>query len=182
LLWAQGPISPPPLLPVDPILGEKDTLEAPAMTLFHTILHPTDFDPPSREAFRVARGLAQLLGAQVIAYHVAAPPAVVTADGKVIMDTKSPTPVDLWADYRAAQADTPGVTVRYSLVVGKESEATRLLVELVKQDAGVLVVMGSHGRTGLSRLIWGNRAEEVVRVAPCPVLVVKEPAGGPKAE
>ena len=149
------------------------------MTLFHTILHPTDFDAPSREAFRVARGLAQLVGAPVIAFHVAAPPAVVAADGKVILDPKSPTPTDLWADYRAAQADTPSVAVRYSLVVGKESEATQLLVQLVQQNpGGVLVVVGSHGRTGLSRLIWGNRAEEVVRTAPCAVLVVKEPAGG----
>ena len=147
------------------------------MPLFHTILHPTDFDAPSREPFRVARGLAQLVGAPVIAFHVAAPPAVVTADGKVILDPKSPTPADLWADYRAAQADTPGVAVRYSLVVAKEGDATRLLVEVVKQHPGVLVVLGSHGRTGLSRLIWGSRAEEVVRAAPCPVLVVKEPAG-----
>jgi nucleotide-binding universal stress UspA family protein len=149
------------------------------MALFHTILHPTDFDAPSLEAFRVSRGLAQALGAKVIAFHVAAPPAVVTAEGRVILDPKAPTPVDLWEGYRAAQADTSGVTVRYSLVVGKESEATRMLVELVKQQpAGVLIVLGSHGRTGLSRLIWGSRAEELVRVAPCPVLVVKEPAGG----
>jgi universal stress protein A len=149
------------------------------MTLFHTILHPTDFDAPSKEAFRVSRGLAQLLGAQVIAFHVAAPPAVVTADGRVILDPKTPTPTDLWTDYRAAQADTPGVTVRYSLVVGKESEAARMLTDLVKENpGGMLIVMGSHGRTGLSRLIWGNRAEEVVRTAPCAVLVVKEPPGG----
>ena len=67
----------------------------------------------------------------------------------------------------------------YSLVVGKENDATRMLVELISQNpAGVLIVMGTHGRTGLSRLIWGSRAEEVVRTAPCSVLVVKEPAGG----
>jgi nucleotide-binding universal stress UspA family protein len=149
------------------------------MALFHTILHPTDFDAPSLEAFRVARRLAQQLGAKVIAFHVAPPPTVVTADGRVILDAKSPTPVDLWVDYRAAQADTPGVTVQHSLVVGKESEATRLLVELVSEKPdGVLVVMGTHGRTGLSRLIWGNRAEEVVRAAPCSVLVVKGTAAG----
>lgn len=40
--------------------------------------------------------------------------------------------------------------------------------------AGMLIVMGTQGRTGMSRLILGNRAEEVVREAPCPVLVVKE--------
>jgi nucleotide-binding universal stress UspA family protein len=145
------------------------------MALFHTILHPTDFDAVSMAAFRVSRNLAQQLGAKVIAFHVAAPPAVVTGDGRVILDPKSPTPVDLWADYRKAQAETPQVTVQYSLVVGKESEAGRMLVELVAQKPdGVLVVMGTQGRTGLSRLIWGNRAEEVVRMAPCSVLVVKE--------
>jgi len=57
------------------------------MAVFHTILHPTDFDPPSIEAFRVARALAQQLGAKVIAFHVAAPPAVVTAEGRVIVVT-----------------------------------------------------------------------------------------------
>ena len=147
------------------------------MAVFHTILHPTDFDPPSVGAFRVARALAQQLGAKVIAFHVAAPPAVVTADGRVIVDPKNPTPVDLWTDYRVAQSDTPNVTVQYSVVVGKENEARRLLVDLVSQNAsGVLIVIGTHGRTGLSRLIWGNRAEEIVREAPCSVLVVKEPA------
>ena len=145
------------------------------MAVFHTILHPTDFDPPSAGAFRVARALAQQLGAKVIVFHVAEPPAVVTADGRVIVDPKDPTPVDLWTDYRAAQSDTPNVTVQYSVVVGKENEARRLLVELVSQNAsGVLIVIGTQGRTGLSRLIWGNRAEEIVREAPCSVLVVKE--------
>jgi nucleotide-binding universal stress UspA family protein len=151
-------------------------LEEQAVAVFHTILHPTDFDPPSVGAFRVARALAQQLGAKVIAFHVAAPPAVVTADGRVIVDPKDPTPVDLWTEYRATQSETPNVTVQYSVVVGKESEARRLLVDLVSQNAsGVLIVIGTHGRTGLSRLIWGNRAEEIVRAAPCSVLVVKEP-------
>jgi nucleotide-binding universal stress UspA family protein len=144
------------------------------MALFQTILHPTDFDAPSTEAFRVSRALAKQLGAKVIAFHVVPPPAVVTPDGRVILDPKNPTPVDLWTDYRAAQADAPGVNIQYSLVVGKENEATRLLVELVSQHAAdVLIVIGTHGRTGLSRLIWGNHAEEVVRSAPCSVLVVK---------
>lgn len=147
------------------------------MAVFHTILHPTEFDPPSVEAFRVARALAQPLGAKVIAFYVAAPPAVVTADGRVVVDPKDPTPVDLWAAYRAAQADTPSVAVQYSVVVGKENEATKLLEDLVSQNAsGVLIVLGTHGRTGLSRMIWGNRADEIVRTAACSVLVVKEPA------
>jgi len=149
------------------------------MALFHTIVHPTDFDACSVEAFRVSRALAQQMEAKIIAFHIASPPAIVTQDGRVILDPKAATPVDLWEDYRAAQTDTPNVTVQYSVMVGKEGDSTRMLFEIIRQKPpGVLIVMGTHGRTGLSRLIWGNRAEEVVRTAPCAVLVVKEPAGG----
>jgi nucleotide-binding universal stress UspA family protein len=148
-----------------------------AVSLFQRIVHPTDFDEPSREAFRVARHLAQLCGAKVIAYHVVAPPAAVTGDGRVLLDPKSPTPADLWTDYRAAAADTPGVGIDYAVVVGDVGEAKRMLFELIRPSPdGVLIVMGTQGRTGLRRLIWGNRSEEVVREAPCPVLVVKEAA------
>lgn len=145
------------------------------MAVFHTILHPTDFDGPSVEAFRVSRELANQLGAKVIAFHVAAPPAVVTQDGRVARNPDELTPVDLWAGYRALQADDPGLKVEYAVVVGKDGEATRLLRDLIgRLPPGVLIVMGSHARTGVGRMLWGNRAEEVVRMAPCPVLVVKE--------
>jgi universal stress protein A len=145
------------------------------MSPFHTILHPTDFDAPSLEAFRVARALAQQFGAKVIAFHVAVPPAVALEDGRVILDPKEPNPVDLWANYRADQTDTPGVTVQHSVMISKAGDATRMLMKLIGQNpSGVLIVMGTHGRTGLRRMIWGSRAEEVVRTAPCAVLVVKE--------
>ncbi len=149
------------------------------MSLFHTILHPTDFDAPSVEAFRVARELAKQVGARLIAIHVAAPPAAVTQDGRVIRNPGEPTPVDLWADYRAAQAASPGAVVEYSVMVGKAGAAAQMLMDLIGQNpAGVLIVMGTHGRTGVSRMIWGSRAEEVVRTAPCAVMVVKEPQVG----
>ena len=151
------------------------------MALFHTILHPTDFDACSLEAFRVARELAPACGARIVAFHVVPPPAVVAEDGRVILDPGSPTPVDLWTGYRAAQAATPDVPVRYSVMVGKAGDAARMLQELIAgAPAGVLVVMGTHGRTGLRKLIWGNRAEEVLRTVPCAVLVVKEPQAGPE--
>jgi nucleotide-binding universal stress UspA family protein len=158
------------------------------MSLFRTIVHPTDFDQPSREAFRVARSLAQALGARVVVFHVVPPPAIVTQDGRVILDPKTAEPVDLWAEYRTLPADAPNVPVQYAVVVGDRSESRRLLEEKVRElGEGALVVMGSHGRRGLSRLLWGSKAEEVVRDCPCPVLVVKapsprSPAGDPGAE
>ena len=144
--------------------------------MFQTLVHPTDFDEPSKEAFRVARSLAQALGARLIVFHVVPPAAVATQDGRVILDPGSAEPVDLWAEYRTLQADTPNVPVQYAVVVGDKAGAKHLLEEKVRElGEGVLLVMGSHGRRGISRLLWGSRAEEVVRECPCPVLVVKAP-------
>src|ERR1700676_2741384 len=146
------------------------------MAMFQTLVHPTDFDEPSKEAFRVARSLAQPLGATVVVFHVVPPPAVVTQDGRIILDPHNAEPVDLWAEYRTLQADNPRVSVQYAVVVGDKAKAKHLLEEKIRElGEGVLLVMGSHGRRGISRLLWGSRAEELVRECPCPVLVVKAP-------
>ena len=145
--------------------------------MFQTIIHPTDFDEPSKEAFRVAGSLAQALGARLVVFHVVPHPAIVTQDGRVILDPHNAEPVDLWAEYRTLQADTPKVPVQYAVVVGDKAKAKHLLEEKIRElGEGVLLVMGSHGRRGISRLLWGSRAEEVVRECPCPVLVVKAPS------
>jgi nucleotide-binding universal stress UspA family protein len=157
------------------------------MALFQTLVHPTDFDEPSKEAFRVARSLAHALGARLVVFHVVPPPAVVTQDGRVIRNPHDAEPIDLWAEYRTLQADTPKVPVQYAVVVGDRSESRRLFEEKIRElGEGALVVMGSHDRHGISRLLWGSKAEEVVRECPCPVLVVKAPspklpAGDPAA-
>ena len=144
--------------------------------MFQTLVHPTDFDEPSKEAFRVARSLAQAFGARLVVFHVVPPPAIVTQDGRVILDPHDTEPIDLWAEYRTLQADTPKVPVQYAVVVGDKAKAKHLLEEKIRElGEGVLLVMGSHGRRGISRLLWGSRAEEVVRECPCPVLVVKAP-------
>ena len=147
------------------------------MSVFQTLVHPTDFDEPSKEAFRVARSLAHALGARLVVFHVVPPPAVVIHDGRVILDPHNAEPVDLWGEYRTLQAETPKVPVQYAVVVGDRSESRRLLAEKVRElGEGALVVMGTHGRRGISRLLWGSKAEEVVRECPCPVLVVKTPS------
>lgn len=144
--------------------------------MFPTIIHPTDFDAPSKQAFLVAQSLAGALGAKVVVFHVVPHPTIVTQDGKVIRDPHYAEPVDLWAEYRKLQADTPNVPVEYAVVVGERSESKRLLEHKIRElGEGTLVVMGTHGRHGISRLFWGSMAEEVVRDCPCPVMVVKAP-------
>jgi nucleotide-binding universal stress UspA family protein len=146
------------------------------MSVFQTILHPTDFEVPSKEAFHIARSLAQSVGARVVVFHVVSSPAIVSQDGRVILDPKTAEPIDLWPEYRKLQADTPKVPIQYAVVVGDRREAKHLLEAKIRElGEGVLLVMGSHGRRGISRLLWGSRAEEVVRECPCPVLIVKAP-------
>jgi nucleotide-binding universal stress UspA family protein len=154
--------------------------------MFQTIVHPTDFDEPSKEAFRVARSLAGPLGAKVVVFHVVSPPAMVTQDGRVLRDPHNAEPVDLWEEYRALQVDGPKAPVQYAVVVGDISECRRLLqekiCELSEMGDEVLVVMGSHGRRGLRRILWGSKTEKVVRECPCPVLVVKAPSAKAPAD
>jgi universal stress protein A len=142
--------------------------------MFQTIIHPTDFDSPSIEAFRVARSLAQAVGAKLVVFHVVAPPALVTHDGMVIREPHQVEPEDLWAEYRALASDTSHVPIRYAVVVGDKSASRHLLDKKIRELGGeTLVVMGSHGRRGLRRFLWGSKAEELVRECPCAVLVVK---------
>jgi universal stress protein A len=54
-----------------------------------------------------------------------------------------------------------------------EGTAYKTIVEIAAQEKANLIVMGSHGRTGLSRLLMGSVTERVIGHAPCPVLVVK---------
>jgi nucleotide-binding universal stress UspA family protein len=145
--------------------------------MFQTLIHPTDFDEPSKEAFRVARSLAAALGARVVVFHIVPRPALVSEDGKVLLNPRDAEPTDLWAEYRTLQKDTPKVPVQYAVVVGDKSEARRLLDEKIRElGEGTMVVMGSHGRRGIRRLLWGSKAQQVVRECPCPVLVVKAPS------
>jgi nucleotide-binding universal stress UspA family protein len=57
-----------------------------------------------------------------------------------------------------------------------EGEPARTIVDLAREAGADLIVLGSHGRTGLDRLLMGSVAEHVVRKAGCPVLTVKSPA------
>jgi nucleotide-binding universal stress UspA family protein len=141
------------------------------MASFKTIVVPTDFSPFANEALRIACSLARESGGKLILLHVAQRP-VVTVAGMPVPPPPPPT-ID-WSGLRAeldgAAAGIQGVTIE-SLAVEGEPAAT--IVDLARERGADLIVMGSHGRTGLSRLLMGSVAEHVVRKAACPVLTVK---------
>jgi nucleotide-binding universal stress UspA family protein len=74
------------------------------MDAIQKILVPTDFSAHADEAFRVAHRLAKATGASVVAFHVAAPPAVVTAEGPSPADARDVNGKDLWAGLLALQS------------------------------------------------------------------------------
>ena len=136
-----------------------------------TILHPTDFSPPSEHAFQLACSLARDHGGRVIVLHVAVPPVV--GQGGAL------TP-PLEGDWKAledqlfrVQSPDVKIPIEHRLEEGNPAAEILRVAEEVKCD---LIVIGSHGRTGLARILMGGVAEHVVRKATCPVLVVKSGA------
>jgi nucleotide-binding universal stress UspA family protein len=141
------------------------------MLAIKTILHPTDFSEGSALAFRLACSLARDYGARLIVLHAAPPPVVVYGDGIV-----APAPVSdlesLSVKLRELRPRHANVAVEHRLI---EAEPVATILQ-VADDAGAdVIVMGTHGRTGLSRVLMGSVAERVVRQAPCPVVTVKAP-------
>ena len=147
-----------------------------AMYTIRTILHPTDFSESARYAFELACALAQVENARLIILHVAVPP--------VVMYDESGKRLPPVADYRQAarvelfqlQAPYPGVRVEHRLDEGEVSAAILRVLDEVKPD---LVIMGTHGRTGLNRLVIGSVAADVMRQSPCTVLAVRLPHSRP---
>jgi nucleotide-binding universal stress UspA family protein len=137
---------------------------------FKTILHPTDFSAPSNHAWRLACCLARDHGAKLILAHVRPLSTTLYATTSMIPDELSEMQVrqqlqDVWP------TDSKLTVDRY-LLDGDPSEA---LVEFLEENPADLVVMGSHGRTGITAFVMGSVASDLVRRAPCPVLIVKQP-------
>ncbi len=152
-----------------PVLALRSGAQSPKGEQFRAILHPTDFSPGSEAALRVARSLAREHGSRLILQHVAACPVVV--DGEV------PAGFDV-GSYRdaleAARERIDGPDLKYPVETWfSRGSAPDEIVRVAKEVGCDLIVMGTHGRTGLARLLMGNTAESVAPEAHCPVIIVK---------
>ena len=141
------------------------------MLAIKTILHPTDFSERSNFAFRLACSLARDYGARLMVVHVAEPPVPIYGNGLVLPPAQAPKETVL-ARLQQLLPKDPKVQVEHRLTEGDAAIEILRIAGEIKCD---LIVMGTHGRTGLGRLLMGSVAEQVVRKAACPVLTVKTP-------
>jgi nucleotide-binding universal stress UspA family protein len=135
-----------------------------------TILHATDFSDQSNFAFRLACSLARDYGARLIVVHVVEPEVAIFGDGMVVPPPRDQEP--LRAKLHELIPRDPKVCVEHRLVDGNPAAE---ILQLAVETECDLIMLGTHGRTGLGRLLMGSVAENVVRRAPCPVLTVKTP-------
>lgn len=148
------------------------------MNPIQIILHPTDFSEASKPALELAGVLAREYGATLCLLHVVEPLiADYDEQGMVLLGSserrRQKAETTMW------NCDIPGVTV--ARMVREGSAAEEILATARKARVG-LIVMGTHGRTGLSRALMGSIAEQVVRGAPCPVVTVKPANEAPLPE
>jgi nucleotide-binding universal stress UspA family protein len=140
------------------------------------ILVPVDFSPHAERAFGYATTVAQRFGATLGLVHVVEDPYVTGAwntevyvpnVGEILEQLIAGAEQELAARRRRATA--LGLTAETAVLSGRPAHA---IVEHAKEGGFDLIVMGTHGRTGLSHVVMGSVAERVVQKAPCPVLTV----------
>ena len=142
------------------------------MLPIHTILHPTDFSPQSEAALGVACALARDYHARVIVMHVHQIPTMAFGEFGAVPPAPDEAEDGLrarLANIRPADATVP--VDRYLT----EGEPAEEILRLAKDRGADLIVLGTHGRSGLGRLLMGSVAEKVMRRAECLVLTVKRP-------
>jgi nucleotide-binding universal stress UspA family protein len=128
---------------------------------FERLLMASDGSPFSEAAWTEALSLAKTMGSALIGVAVAA------------SDRDIPTATEAARKMEAAAA-AQGITLDTLIPMGRPEEG---IVKAAEFKGASLIIVGSHGRTGLKRLLMGSVAERVIGLASCPVLVVKKKEG-----
>lgn len=148
------------------------------MISLHRILVPTDFSKHSEVALNYALALAEKFGARLFLLHVVQDLALFIPDAVAVAPPIAP-PVE---QFTAAARDALERVVQANNLEGgnvqrevREGAPFYEIIRFAKETAIDLIVMGTHGHTGLTHVLLGSVTEKVVRKAPCPVLTVRHP-------
>lgn len=136
-----------------------------------TILHATDFSENSALAFRLACALAHDYGARLVILHASGPSLELYSQG-ICLPAPEAMLESLQEQLLKLQPHDRSIVTEHRL---EEGEPVPTILTVAKRVGADVIVMGTHGRTGLGRFLMGSVAEQVVRKAQCPVLTVKHP-------
>jgi len=135
-----------------------------------TIVFPTDFSTASDAALTHAEALARQSHARLLIVHVEEPP-MAYGGGELYYGLPEPNSERILKMLEDVKPTDPSVPFAHRLTIGDPAGE---IVRIAGEEKAEMIVMGTHGRTGMTRLLMGSVAEGVVRRAPCPVLVYRE--------
>jgi len=136
------------------------------------ILFPTDFSTASDAALLQAEALAKQTSAMILILHVEEPPLAYAA-GELYYGMPEPSSERILKMLEQVTPSDPTVSFKHRLTIGDPAGE---IVRIAGEDEVQMIVLGTHGRSGISRMLMGSVAEAVVRRAPCPVLVYRAAA------
>ncbi len=149
------------------------------------IIWPTDFSEPSYNALAVAEELARHFSAELILVHITNQAPYMAAALPVSPSTPASTSFDIVELQERVRKQSeeqleqlirehldPALHTRILVVAGRPAEE---IVEIAENEQADLIVISTHGRTGVRHFLFGSVAEKVVRTAACPVLTVRVP-------
>ncbi len=137
---------------------------------YKKILFATDFSPASEAALKYATALARDSGATLVIAHVEELPLPYVGGELYMAQPDYPNP-EIKRMLEAIVPADSSVHYEHRLVLGVASED---IVRIANEESADLIVIGTHGRSGLKRVLMGSVAEAVMRHASCPVLTLKE--------
>ncbi|MFM7108649.1 MAG: universal stress protein [Planctomycetaceae bacterium] len=137
-----------------------------------TIVFPTDFSTASDAALVHAEALAKSSGARLLIVHVEEPP-LAYGGGELYYGLPEPDSERILKMLEDVRPKDPAVPFTHRLTMGDPAGE---IVRLATEEQAEMIVLGTHGRTGVVRMLMGSVAEAIVRRAPCPVLVYREAA------
>ena len=141
-----------------------------------TILVPTDFSKSSASALTYAAAFAEKFGAEIHLLHVVQDLALFIPEAVLVAPPPAPPVEQFTVAARAALErvigglQRPGLTVHPQVAEGTPYEE---IVRFARERDVDLIVIGTHGHTGLAHILLGGVTDKVVRRAPCPVLTVR---------
>lgn len=137
-----------------------------------TILFPTDFSTASDAALVHAESLARQMNARLLIVHVEEPP-LAYGGGELYYGLPEPSSERILKMLEDVRPSDPSVPYTHRLTMGDPAGE---VVRIAEDENAEMIIIGTHGRTGMTRLLMGSVAEAIVRRAPCPVLVYREVA------